>query len=80
MAVCDNMQVLPFFPFPTAKPAAICKANTQIGDAVTDRIAVWLGAIVVAALVLDQVANGGGVAFFLIRKFMDLIEYLAIWR
>lgn len=74
------MAVLQIFPFPTAKPAVICKAITQFGDAVTDRIAVWLGAVVVAALVLDQLANGGGVTFFLIRKFMDLIEYLAIWR
>lgn len=46
----------------------------------TDRIAVWLALFIVAALVLDQIANGGGALFFLIRKFMDLIEIVAVWR
>ncbi|MES2667669.1 MAG: hypothetical protein V4712_16385 [Pseudomonadota bacterium] len=46
----------------------------------TDRIAAWLGLFILAGLLLDQVANGGGALFFLIRKFMDLIEIVAVWR
>ncbi|MFN3970591.1 MAG: hypothetical protein ACK4GO_08455 [Gemmobacter sp.] len=42
--------------------------------------ALVIGLVLVAALVLDQVANGGQATLFLARKFMGLIEYLAFWR
>jgi hypothetical protein len=46
----------------------------------TDRIALILGILIVALGALDLFANGGGVLFFLARKFVDLVEYLAFWR
>ena len=45
----------------------------------TNRIALGLGIVVCAALALDYVL-GLGAALFLARKFLDLIQILAIWR
>jgi hypothetical protein len=47
---------------------------------VTDRIALYLGLVIVALCALDLVANGGGVLFFLARKLFVFVEYLAFWR
>jgi hypothetical protein len=47
---------------------------------VTDRIALILGLVIVAAILGDIFANGGDALFFLSRKFVDMVEYLAIWR
>jgi hypothetical protein len=46
----------------------------------TDRIAIFLGAIILAVLAYDFLANQGAIAFFLALKFLDLVEYLAFWR
>ncbi|MDX5351518.1 MAG: hypothetical protein LPJ95_12570 [Paracoccaceae bacterium] len=46
----------------------------------TDRIALWLGLILVAAALADLALNGGSALMFLTRKFLHLIEWLAFWR
>jgi hypothetical protein len=45
----------------------------------TNLLAVWVFLIVVAALVADHYFGWGG-TMFLLRKFADLIEWLAFWR
>ena len=46
----------------------------------TDRIAVILALLIVAAVIADMALNGGHAMVFLLRKLEDLIEYLAVWR
>ena len=46
----------------------------------TNRLAVILLALIVGFFVLDHYVLGLDALIFLSRKFMDLIEYLAIWR
>lgn len=45
----------------------------------TNRIALWLGALIVVAIATDLWLQTGTM-LFLIRKFTDLIEYVAFWR
>jgi len=47
---------------------------------VSDRVAFYVGVAIVAALFLDLVFTGGDWIYFLSRKFMDLIEWIAFWR
>lgn len=46
----------------------------------TNRIAIWLGLVVVALLIADRLWLGGAGLLFLARKFDSLIEWLAFWR
>ncbi|MGB8812120.1 MAG: hypothetical protein WCC57_02950 [Paracoccaceae bacterium] len=46
----------------------------------SDRLALILGAVVIAAILIDVFANSGGALLFLGRKFADMVEYLAFWR
>jgi hypothetical protein len=46
----------------------------------TNRIAFVLGLIIVALIVADINLNDGTYLIFLIKKFWDLIEYMAFWR
>ncbi|MGB3146602.1 MAG: hypothetical protein WBA91_02455 [Paracoccaceae bacterium] len=46
----------------------------------TNRIALVLAALVVAAGLLDAVATGGVNILFLARKIADLADWLAFWR
>ena len=46
----------------------------------TDRIAVWLGLVILAAGLADLVLNDGSALFFLARKFLDLIEWVDFWN
>ena len=46
----------------------------------TDRIALWIGLILLAAVIADLALNGGSALQFLLRKFIDLIEWVAFWR
>ena len=48
--------------------------------ALTDRIALWLGLILAAAILADLALNGGSALLFLLRKFLDLVEWVAFWR
>ena len=45
----------------------------------TNRIAIWLGLIIAAFVALD-IALEWGATLFLARKFLDLIQAIAIWR
>jgi hypothetical protein len=46
----------------------------------TNVIAFWLGAILATAIVADTTLNDASAIFFLVRKFLDLIEWVAFWR
>ncbi len=46
----------------------------------TNTLAIWLGFLVIAALVADQIWLEGAGRLFLARKFLDLTEYIAFWR
>jgi hypothetical protein len=46
----------------------------------TDRIALWIGLILLAAIIADLALNGGAALNFLMRKFIDMIEWVAFWR
>ncbi|MEM6386130.1 MAG: hypothetical protein AAF718_07835 [Pseudomonadota bacterium] len=45
----------------------------------TNRIAVYIGVGIIVILVLDY-ALGLGLALFLARRFLDLMNLIAIWR
>lgn len=46
----------------------------------TDRIALVLGLVIVLSGAADLVLNDGGASMFLLRKFVDMVEWLAFWR
>ncbi|MGB0800009.1 MAG: glyceraldehyde-3-phosphate dehydrogenase [Planktomarina sp.] len=46
----------------------------------THRLALIVGGMIIAALLLDLILQGGDATHFLLRKLMDLIEWLAFWR
>ncbi len=46
----------------------------------TDRIALVLASLIVAAILADVFLNGSTGMLFLLRKLVDMIEYLSIWR
>lgn len=46
----------------------------------TNTIAIWLGLIVAALLAIDYALYDWANTLFLLRKLMDLIEWLAFWR
>ena len=46
----------------------------------TDRIALVLASLIIAAILADFFLNGSTAMLFLLRKLADMIEYLSIWR
>ena len=46
----------------------------------TNKLALFLGFLIVVGLILDFVYTDGTGTLFLARKFSDLIEWLAFWR
>jgi len=46
----------------------------------TDRIAFVLGSVIVAAIAADILANDSAALLFLLRKFADMVEWMAFWR
>ena len=46
----------------------------------TNRIALGLGLVIVAAVLVDQAWNGGQGTVFLMRKLFAFVEWLAFWR
>ena len=46
----------------------------------TNRIALWLIVILAGAILADLTLNDGQSLFFLARKFLNLIEWVAFWR
>lgn len=46
----------------------------------TNTIAVWLGLMIIGFLMLDYFVLEWDVPTFLLRKLIDLIDYIAFWR
>ncbi|MEL7097922.1 MAG: hypothetical protein AAGM84_03755 [Pseudomonadota bacterium] len=46
----------------------------------TNRLAIVLGVIIVAAIAYDAIGNEGDNLLFLGKKLAELIEWLAFWR
>jgi uncharacterized membrane protein YobD (UPF0266 family) len=46
----------------------------------TDRIALILAVIIVLLILVDVVLNDAAALTFLLRKLVDMIEYVAFWR
>lgn len=46
----------------------------------TDRIAFVFGLLIIMAVLLDLLANGGQALLFLAFKFVSLIDWVAFWR
>ena len=46
----------------------------------TDRIALWLAAVLIGLIGADFVFTGGASLLFLARKFLDLMDWVAFWR
>jgi hypothetical protein len=46
----------------------------------TNRIALWLIIILAGAILADFTLNDGQALFFLARRFLNLIEWVAFWR
>ena len=46
----------------------------------TNTIAIWLGAIIIAIFVADAVWFQWGLPVFVMKQLSVLIEWLAVWR
>lgn len=45
-----------------------------------NRIALGLAVVIVALILLDVAVNGSDGLLFLLRKLVDMIDYVAFWR
>ena len=46
----------------------------------TNIIALWIGILLVIAMLADHFLNGGEALLFLARKFLDLVEWVDFWN
>ncbi|WP_417721743.1 hypothetical protein [Salipiger sp.] len=46
----------------------------------TNRLAIWLGALIAIAVAVDLLVFGADHLLFLARKFFALLDWLAFWR
>ncbi|MFC3616742.1 hypothetical protein ACFORG_23615 [Lutimaribacter marinistellae] len=46
----------------------------------TNKIALWLGALILGAILVDVLLYGTEHLIFLAKKLDALVEYLAFWR
>jgi len=46
----------------------------------TNKLAVWLGALICIAILADILLEDGAALLFLLRKFAVFIEFLSFWR
>ncbi|MFK7753246.1 MAG: hypothetical protein AB8B51_11930 [Sedimentitalea sp.] len=46
----------------------------------TNKIAIWLGSILIVLVLIDVLLYGTEHLIFLGKKFYELIEWIAIWR
>jgi hypothetical protein len=46
----------------------------------TNQIALYLGLLILAAVGLDIVMNGGAAVSFLASKFLDLVQWVIFWN
>jgi len=54
--------------------------QNRIPPPMTNRLALTIFALIVVAVLADQALNGGAAGVFLMRKFIDMVEYLSFWR
>jgi hypothetical protein len=47
---------------------------------VTNRVALYLGLLLVAFILADLVLNSGDILLFLAKKFIDLMDWVEFWR
>jgi hypothetical protein len=55
-------------------------AEYRVGESMTNWTALVIALLVIAAGVIDQLANGGAGTFFLVQKFIVLLEWVVFWR
>ena len=46
----------------------------------TNRLALWLGALLILLILADVFADDGRILLFLAKKTADLVQYVAFWR
>ena len=46
----------------------------------TNQIALYLGLVILAAIGLDLLTNGGSAVSFLAAKFLDLVDWVMFWN
>ena len=46
----------------------------------SNRIALIVAAVILTVILLDIVLDGSAALLFLLRKLVDMIEYVAFWR
>lgn len=46
----------------------------------TNGFALFLGFVIVAALLADAFLNGGEAALFVVRRFLALVHWVEFWR
>lgn len=46
----------------------------------TNKLAIILGLVILGAIATDLLANGGVAVMFLLKKFANMVEWLAFWR
>jgi uncharacterized membrane protein YobD (UPF0266 family) len=59
---------------------AILRLQLSKESWMTDRIALILAIIIVLLILVDVVLNDAAALTFLLRKLVDMIEYVAFWR
>ena len=60
------------------RPCHIGRTNRS--PSLTNRIAIALGLILIAAIVVDVMVYGTEHLIFLAKKMMELMEWIAFWR
>ncbi|NIY73335.1 hypothetical protein HCZ30_12945 [Marivivens donghaensis] len=46
----------------------------------SNKVAIWIAVLALLAIAVDNFYYGGSGIFFLMRKFIDLIDYFQFWR
>ncbi|MGR3467685.1 MAG: glyceraldehyde-3-phosphate dehydrogenase [Shimia sp.] len=46
----------------------------------TNRLAIIFAVLIIGAILADVILNGSEASLFLLRKMMDLIDWMAFWR
>ncbi|MEI4487163.1 hypothetical protein V8J36_13275 [Frigidibacter sp. MR17.14] len=46
----------------------------------TDRVALWVGAVILAVFLIDALAFGGGLPVLILQYLAKLIDWLEFWR
>jgi hypothetical protein len=46
----------------------------------TNTVAAWLAALLIAGAIADAALNEGAILFFLALRLVDLLDWMAFWR